>query len=335
MKYSFVVPVYNIKDYLGECIESLLNQNCKNIDYEIILVDDGSTDTSSDICDYYKNRNYNIKVIHKKNGGLVSARKAGTLLAEGDYIIPVDGDDYVENGYLEYIDSIVDKYNPDVIALSYFECGCVGKRIVENSIHSGLYEDKKLEGLKNGIIYDETKFGLNNGTLIYSIWSKVIKRELYYEKQLTIPDYIKLGEDLLVNIRILNEAKKVYISDRPFYDYRILENSMIHEYNIDNIKHYNNLIKMIKSDGLVKDNIVSAFSAIITINQISVMIEKSTKFGDFYEKIKECLIKTDLWSEFEKSKFVHVNKKNLIEMWILKKKHFRILYFIIKIKKKI
>lgn len=93
MKVSIIVPVYNIQDYIGDCIESLINQTYKNI--EIILVDDGSTDNSGIICDTYKQKDDRIQVIHQKNKGLSEARNIGVTLASGDYVVFVDGDDIV------------------------------------------------------------------------------------------------------------------------------------------------------------------------------------------------------------------------------------------------
>ena len=90
MKFSVIVPIYNVEKYLGECIESLINQTFKNI--EIILIDDGSPDNSPKICDEYAEKDNRIKVIHKENGGVTSARKVGANAATGDYIVCVDAD---------------------------------------------------------------------------------------------------------------------------------------------------------------------------------------------------------------------------------------------------
>ena len=91
---SIIVPIYNVEKYVRQCIESIINQTYKNI--QIILVDDGSTDTSGLICDEYASIDDRIEVIHKKNGGLDSARKAGIAIASGKYVGYVDGDDWIE-----------------------------------------------------------------------------------------------------------------------------------------------------------------------------------------------------------------------------------------------
>ena len=114
---SIVVPVYNVENYLDRCLESLVNQTLKKI--EIILVDDGSIDNSSSICDLWKLKDSRIKVIHKKNGGLSSARNAGMKIAIGKYIGFVDSDDDVELDMYEKMYIVAEKYTVDFIMSDY------------------------------------------------------------------------------------------------------------------------------------------------------------------------------------------------------------------------
>ena len=95
MFFSVIVPVYKVEEYLPACIESVLSQTFS--DFELILVDDGSPDSCGEICDKYKETDNRIKVLHKENGGLASARKAGIQIAEGDYVFNLDSDDLIEN----------------------------------------------------------------------------------------------------------------------------------------------------------------------------------------------------------------------------------------------
>ena len=97
--FSVIVPVYNIERYLEKCVDSILNNTYKN--FELILVDDGAPDGCPRICDSYSEKDKRVRVIHKKNGGLVSARQAGIEIATGDYVVCVDGDDWVSENYLE------------------------------------------------------------------------------------------------------------------------------------------------------------------------------------------------------------------------------------------
>lgn len=116
---SVVVPVYNVEQYLNRCVNSILNQTYKNI--EIILVDDGSPDNSPAICDDLCKKYENIKVIHKKNGGLSSARNAGIVASRGEYISFIDSDDFVDRGFIERLYSLIMEYDADLSMLAYQE----------------------------------------------------------------------------------------------------------------------------------------------------------------------------------------------------------------------
>lgn len=117
---SVIVPVYNVEKYIGRCVDSLLGQTYKNI--EIILVDDGSSDGSSLLCDHYATENKNVIVIHKKNGGLSSARNEGLRLARGQYIGFVDSDDWISNDMYEYLYNLIIGYDADASSIWFVTC---------------------------------------------------------------------------------------------------------------------------------------------------------------------------------------------------------------------
>lgn len=113
-KFSVIVPIYKVEKYVRKCIESILSQTYE--DYELILVDDGSPDNCPSICDEYAEKDRRIIVIHKSNGGLVSARNIGVQTASGDYICYVDGDDWIQNNFLETIyNRGISQDNPDMV----------------------------------------------------------------------------------------------------------------------------------------------------------------------------------------------------------------------------
>lgn len=149
-KISVVLPVYNVKQYIDKCMESVLNQTYSNL--EIILVDDGSTDGSSEVCDHYADIDERVKVIHKQNGGLSSARNAGTLEATGDYITYIDSDDYVTPTYVEYLYELIAKYQTPMSLCT----------------HSVLYEDGK-----------ETVYGAGGQEVLSS--RECLERMLYHD----------------------------------------------------------------------------------------------------------------------------------------------------------
>lgn len=219
-RYSVVVPIYGVGNYLNKCVDSLINQTYKNI--EIILVDDGAEDNSPAICDYYSSIDSRVKVIHKKNGGLVSARKAGARIAAGEYIFCVDGDDWVSLEYIERLDRVISQYNPDVVCCGYVQTDGATENRRGFEIECGLYDQKKLKRLVYPMAIES-----ENGTVFPpQLWAKAFRRELYLPEQLSVRDEIKIGEDGAVVKPILTKCTSLYILDEYLYYYRVNVTSM-------------------------------------------------------------------------------------------------------------
>lgn len=212
--FSAVVPVYNIEKYLGQCVESLIQQTYRNI--EIILVDDGSTDESPKICDHYVRQDSRITVIHKQNGGLVSARIAGAEKASGYYIACIDGDDWVDKGYFEQFAEIVKQYQPDIIAGSLCRMKQKTMQPVASWLESGLYKRKKIENkLFPAFIESEHGKSVDN-----SLCGTVIRTNLYLPNQKAVDKRIRIAEDAVCRKCCMFHADSIYISSKPLYYYR-------------------------------------------------------------------------------------------------------------------
>ena len=223
MLFSFVVPIYNIEKYVNKCIESLIQQNFS--DYEIILVDDGSTDRSGTICDVYQNNCPKIKVIHQNNQGLVKARKTGTLVASGEYIVPVDGDDWVDETLLERLNDILENKKYDLVIFDYYMALQNGKIIPKkNRFAYGEYDGKRIEKtIYPSMIRDEKgKYFQPN------VWGKAFRRKTYVECQMMVDDRLRNGEDAALTYAVMTRIQKLYICDAKMYYYRIREDSMLH-----------------------------------------------------------------------------------------------------------
>lgn len=158
MLVSVIVPIYNRERELEKCIMSILNQTYREL--EIILVDDGSTDSSLEICQKYAAMDKRVKVIHKENGGLISARKAGLLAAGGKYIAHIDGDDWVEEAYIEELVKATDFGTIDVAIAGFVseETGSVRK--VPNACPCGLYLQKEIKELIYPILMENVRGGV-------------------------------------------------------------------------------------------------------------------------------------------------------------------------------
>lgn len=211
---SVVIPVYNEVNYLNECVDSLVMQEFQ--DCEIILVDDGSTNEAAKICDNYAELYENIFVVHKKNGGLVSARQVGTNMARGEYISHIDSDDFVSKDYFEVIRNAISTHNnPDIITFDYCEYPSKKTIVKHNSFKPGYYDKKNIE--KCIFPYLIHSKSINN--FPQNICFKVFKKDLY-SKYSCVDQKITIGEDLVVTIPCVANAENLVIVDDVLYFYR-------------------------------------------------------------------------------------------------------------------
>ncbi len=219
---SVIVPIYNVEQYLPKCIESIINQSYENL--QIILVDDGSTDSSGYICEKYGKTDNRIVTIHKKNGGLVSARKSGLAVADGDYIGFVDGDDYIDKDmYKTLLDNLV-KQNVDFVHSGFvknngeriYGTGATGKHVISS---------ETIVDILNDLVLDiESDLRVSP-----SIWSKLFKKEVVADAYQSVPDTQSYGEDLLCLCKCALSCKQFLVIDQAYYHYAIRENSITHE----------------------------------------------------------------------------------------------------------
>lgn len=237
MKFSILVPVYNVEKYLEQCVDSLLNQTFKG-KYEIILVDDGSTDSSGKICDRYAENNPDkIRVIHKENGGHTSARLEAIRNAAGEYCLFSDSDDFVENSLLETVDNVLNE-NPDtdmvMYSFSYYENG--RKKTRKISVFEGVefFEGNEKKKLCDLLI---TTPHLN------SLWTKAVRTEILKNDP---TDYSEIAdrdiaEDAYIISYFLTACKKIINIDKPLYNYRTNPKGISRSYNPDKIERKNML----------------------------------------------------------------------------------------------
>lgn len=232
MLFSVIVPIYNAQEFLPQCIESILEQTFA--DFEVILVNDGSNDNSAIICDEYANSDSRVKVIHKINGGVVSARKEGLANAIGDYIVSVDSDDYIDKDLLKELSLVIRDNDSDVIAYNAIVVSGDNRYILRNKALAGDYKEN-IEVLRDGFMYDISDKSLNFGTMLFSLWSKAIKRTLINRYQFEVPNFISKGDDLAVIAPIVYNTDSIMIIDEALYYYRINENSIMRGFDESNL----------------------------------------------------------------------------------------------------
>ena len=219
---SIIVPIYGIERYIGICIESLIKQTYKKI--EIILVDDGSPDRCPEICDLYKEKDSRIKVIHKQNGGLVSARKAGLEIATGEYAGYVDGDDWVEPTFYESLVAAMCVSDADLVVSGQKKDLFDTSSCIPSYIPAGCYSGDSLDHLKKNMLSYGEFFRIGITTYV---WNKLFKRELLIKHQSAVDNSISIGEDAAVVYPYIMDCNKVKIIDACEYHYRQREDSML------------------------------------------------------------------------------------------------------------
>lgn len=219
---SIVVPIYNIELYLLRCIDSILAQTFRNL--EIILVDDGSPDACPRICEEYARKDARIRVIHKQNGGLVSARKAGVEAASGEYIGFVDGDDWIESNMIEAFYQTAVKYGADVVLEGIIEDADGECHFLSNKLPDGIYrtEEERAYLYRNMLCY-EPYFAM--GLLPY-LHNKLFRRTLLLEVINSMDDVITVGEDAAVLFPTLLGADCIVIQNQFHYHYCLRSTSM-------------------------------------------------------------------------------------------------------------
>lgn len=207
---SVIVPVYRVEKYLDDCIFSIVRQTYSNL--EIILVDDGSNDSSSCACDKWVAEDNRVTVIHKQNGGLSDARNVGLGIIHGEYIAFVDSDDWIDNAYIEKLISAAYNEQADVVTCALVdEFENTGETVPQNrQFFSGNSEQALI------MLYDQTKIGVN----AFKLYKRYIWMDLRFP-------YGKLYEDTLTTYKVFDLADRIVQIPDALYHYRIRENSIM------------------------------------------------------------------------------------------------------------
>lgn len=216
---SVIVPVYQVQEYLEPCLDSIVNQTYQNL--EIILIDDGSTDNSGKICDKYAGNDARIKVIHKKNGGISSARNAGLKIAEGELIGFVDSDDWIDPDMFSYLQSVLAENSADIVT-----CAAAPESLPDKQNTVTVLD---MESAMSSL--------LDGGKVDNSVWNKLYTRNVW--DGVFFPEGMIL-EDAATIYKCILKAKRIVVTEYPCYHYRIRQGSILHtaftKKNFDGVK---------------------------------------------------------------------------------------------------
>lgn len=240
-KVSIVVPVYNVKNYIEKCINSLINQDSFE-DFEVIIVNDGSTDDSIKKITPLIQKYNNIILLNKTNGGVGQARNAGLEKARGEYVIFVDSDDWLEKNMIISMYNNAVKFDSQIVI-------CNGKLVFENNkveklLSMDLDGNKIINGVE-GIYY----FLCRNSRIGNFLWNKLFKRELFISNSIRFPEKMDYGEDAVTVFKCIFYSKIITCIDKPYYNYLQRKNSITKKIStkellfIENVNSISNFLK--------------------------------------------------------------------------------------------
>ncbi|GAB2026062.1 glycosyltransferase [Lactovum odontotermitis] len=243
---SVVIPVYNVKNYLPKCLETVIGQTYQNI--EIIFVDDGSTDESGKYCDGYARKDSRIKVVHKENAGLGQARNSGLEVCKGKYVCFIDSDDFVETDYVETLHDKILNTGASVVYCGYFDY--YSKNYYRRNdcyYENKVFEKKDIGDVLAGMIGsppEEKRDAYQSMSVCFSIYRldliKEYNLQFYSEREF-------VSEDILFNVQYLIHAEKVVCISNPLYFYRHkVSTSLTHSFDTGKFNTYKNLLLKLK-----------------------------------------------------------------------------------------
>ncbi|MGN0151051.1 MAG: glycosyltransferase family 2 protein [Wujia sp.] len=240
---SVIIPAYNCEGYIGDAIDSVLNQTFKN--YEVIIIDDGSSDSTGELLDRYAKEYNCIRVLHIPNGGVSNARNIGINEAVGKWIYFMDSDDTISNKMLEELYLNVTEKDADVVIsgviINRIHCGKVSKE--DTHLSSDL-----LNGKKQIADYLRKMNNDDKGIFLDFIWNRLIKADIIRNNFLKFEENIRLGEDFIFNCNVLKNSNKIVIINKSYYNYMCRgDNSLVNSFN-DNEYERRMLISKVYSD---------------------------------------------------------------------------------------
>lgn len=334
-KLSVIVPVYNTEQYLRECIDSILAQTFT--DFELILVDDGSTDRSGVICDEYANKDKRIRVIHQENGGVTRARKAAMRIAEGNWISFIDADDWVSPAMFDTMLEKISTSEAQIVICDAVLDFSNESQVAGNLAHEGYY-DKEAMGQK---IYPTMLMNFEHrrpgmpGWLCNKIFEKSLLEKVFW----SVEDSFVFSEDALCCYAALLESASIYVFRTPLYHYRQHTGSAMHQYN--GAKRYRNLLESYKAH---KDMLMlhgpaylDQLQDFIAVNAITnlrnvLLFDTETPLGKRLHEAREFVSQAMIVDALRATVKKHSNRKESLKVFLALHKCMRLLYLLFAVK---
>ncbi len=332
---SVIVPVYNVEQYLDRCVDSILAQTAEGL--EIILVDDGSTDSSGALCDAYASRHEQIQVCHKKNGGLTSAWKAGLALASGKYTGFVDSDDWIDPDMYERMYAAAEREQADMTVCGLvfdFEDPRIPRREESSNFTKETYSRRELENLFPSLLNDGYFFGR---TLQPARVTKLIRTELLRANVKYCDDCVAVGEDLQITFPVLLDTRKLCVVRNFFpYHYWINNKSITGKYDesyMDKVRLLTERLLFISRDKAVYDfesQIRNDFLS-MTVLAVKNEIYRNYKAGRkaVTANVKKICEAPDVREAISLHTMDKLSASIRLYIWLMKKGHYSLCYWLV------
>ena len=330
IKISVIVPVYNGEKYLQECLDSIINQTYENI--EIVIVNDGSTDSSLSIINRYKELDSRIVVVNKENGGVSTARNEGLNTATSEWIMFVDCDDTLELNAIEVLENAIKPDVEMIISETYY----LWENGEKQRGHCKFSESKIFEGQAKRELIESIFYDNSMGKMIYipSPFAKLYNKELLDRNNIKYIQGLKYGEDGIFNLLCFKNAKKVAFINELTYNYRRNPESATKKYDPKLIENYSMLLEKTK-EVLIKENLYEEYEneyLYFTLRQVAKYLKKyffrkeeKEKYIERKNKFKKLIETEPYYTAIFKKKVKYLPKKRKLMLLLLKTKSFSLL----------
>ncbi|WP_179879692.1 glycosyltransferase family 2 protein [Bacillus cereus] len=330
IKFSVLIPVYNVEKFIAECIESILKQTYQN--FEIILINDGSTDLSGTICEEYVRKDKRVQLYHQANEGHTMARRNAISKASGDFCLFLDSDDYWELNLLATINQTICEHNCDLVLFKY-------KRVSQ----TGVFISEADSIFKNQMIFNEDNKEqlfkkIINSSDLNNLACKAVKRSIIDNTDYSQYKEVKNAEDLLQSLPFFYESKRIVYLNYALYNYRTVSNSITHTFNVNLLKDVSivrgvllQYLKKLNFDSKDNLSLFYHFYIKIAINYIFRLVTSDVdKEKQIYilKQIKNSQLYSDAFMYIDKGE---ISLEMRVILFLMNKSHYELLFVYVKL----
>lgn len=289
---SVVVPVYNVETYLTECVDSIVGQTYGNL--ELLLIDDGSKDSSGEICDDYAAKDHRVRVIHKENGGVSSARNLGIDQAQGEYLVFVDSDDRIDPTMVEKMVNAITRYRTDLVICGYERFRDDWSQAFRISAYSTIIFQNLSELAGVYTAAGTNMFGV-------SIWAKMYNLQIIRQNSISFREDISYEEDCVFNLDYFNHVQYTCVLNECLYSYRQMDQSLSKGYRRDSyrflVNGYRGRMELLQRCGLntkgaenilvivIKNTFIKIYDSSLTMEE---KLQEYAHVMSFEESVQVC-----------------------------------------------